>query len=130
MKYSLPSRVVILPLDRSRNKSSWCYIFAVSFDPRFFLPVDGYNMDERLESTTRYRESQVSLAAVVDQTYTSGGCGIADARLLIDHRRVIFFWGGGGGGGGGRVKFRGRNYFTAKFLYSLHGMLASNDFLS
>ena len=38
--------------------------------------VDGYNMDERLESTTRYRESQVSLAAVVDRTYTSGGGGV------------------------------------------------------
>ena len=46
-----------------------------------------------IQSTTRYRESQVSLAIVVDQTFTSGVVGLHTcAHLFIDHRCVTFFF--------------------------------------
>ena len=41
-------------------------------------------------STTGYPESQVSLAVVVDKTFTSGGVEF-HAHLFIDDRRIIFF---------------------------------------
>ena len=57
-----------------------------------FVTVDGYNRDEHLECkfTTRYWESQVSLAVVVDQTFTLG-CVDARAQLFIDLSCVRFF---------------------------------------
>ena len=60
---------------------------------KIFLKVDGYNKDERLEqpsiwSTTRYQESQVSLAVVIDWTFTSGGMDIC-TRLCIDTMHSI-----------------------------------------
>ena len=45
-----------------------------------------------LQYTTRYWESQVSLAVVVDQTFTSRD-GDFRARLFIDHRHAqVFFF--------------------------------------
>ena len=69
---------------------------------KIFLTVDGYDVDERLESfgcllysTTRYRESQVLLAVYshrFDIYLGAGGGGGVDLRahLSIDHRRVSF----------------------------------------
>ena len=49
------------------KKFLWCKIFVVRSICEIFLMVGGYKMDERLEhpsvwSTTRYRQSKVSLA--------------------------------------------------------------------
>ena len=67
----------------------------------FFLTVDGYDVDERLESfwclyssTTKYRESQVLLAVYscrFDIYLGGGGGGDLCAHLSIDHRRISFF---------------------------------------
>ena len=59
----------------------------------FLLTVDGHNKDKRLEqpsiwSTTRYQESQVSLAVVVDWTFISGGMDFC-TRLCIDTMHSI-----------------------------------------
>ena len=59
--------------------------------------VDDCNMDELLESswrlvhTTRYQESQGSLAVVFDRTFTPGNVDLR-ANLFTDHRRVILFF--------------------------------------
>ena len=59
--------------------------------------VDDCNMDELLESswrlvyTTRYQESQGSLAVVFDRTFTLGNVDLR-ANLFTDHRRVILFF--------------------------------------
>ena len=60
--------VIYCRLGNFHVKNNLCKIFfvvltyAVPFDLRKFLTIDGYNMDE----------SQVSLAVAVDQTFTSG----------------------------------------------------------
>ena len=46
-----------------------------------------------IQSTTRYQESQVSPAVVIDQTFISGVVGLRTcARLFIDHHHVTFFY--------------------------------------
>ena len=51
--------------------------FAIRLIHKILLIVDSYNMDKHLESSafTRYLESQVLLAIVVNETFTSGGGG-------------------------------------------------------
>ena len=70
----------------------------VSFDPRNFLTVDGYNVDEHLESfkcllysTTRYQESQVLLAVYSCRFEIYLGGVWTCVHLSIDHHRVSFF---------------------------------------
>ena len=43
-----------------------------------------------VRSTTRCRESQISLAVVFDRTFVSGGVDLR-VRLFIDHRRIVSF---------------------------------------
>ena len=58
------------------------------------LTVDGYNVDECLESLVymyyQVLKSQVLLYIVVDRTFTSGGVDLS-AHLFIDHHHVSFF---------------------------------------
>ena len=62
-----------------------------------FITVDDCNMDERLESSwhlvysTRYQESQGSLAVVVDRTFNSGSVDLRTS-LITDHHCVILFF--------------------------------------
>ena len=70
---------------------------AISFAPQFFLMIDDYNMDERLESSWHLVYYQVSgepgIAGCSRRSdIYLGECGLARASIFTDRHRVILFF--------------------------------------